>query len=187
MFTQEPKVKGALTWAEFECRLEYLRCRPQQRAWIWAYLETGNPTTATAQTYHCKNQASVVSLSLNVRQSSTIKAALACWFGTSVGMLLEETQAHLRLAVPGSVAASRLLAQKERLIVGEKPPKNTEPDAAESPLVQVDVQPQHRVGDVVTMQDGKRYKVTALDVNGVPTDGDEVDEHGQPIVQDPAE
>jgi hypothetical protein len=49
------------------------------------------------------------------------------------GKLLRKVRQNLREAEPGSIAAQRLLAQEERLVLGGKPEADDEPQAASKP------------------------------------------------------
>lgn len=186
----EPTVKGVMLWAEFTARLEYLKCRPNHRAWIRAYLETGSEVIATEQTYHCANHLSAYSLSYQVRNAARVRAALECWFGTSKQMLLEDTHRLLLHAVPGSIAAQRLSSRLHTLILGTKAEpyveENSKPQAAASqapapasiPPASVDAPKRFKVGDRVTERDeaGVLHTgvVTAVDTDGQITGADEL-------------
>ena len=69
-------------------------------------------------------------MSYEVRKNPNVKAAIAEFLGRNEReILLEEVEHHLRHAGDGSIAAQRLLAQKERLILGVAPEVEPEPSA----------------------------------------------------------
>src|SRR5258708_5720615 len=112
--------KPVMTRTEFEATPEFLSCTPKQHVWLRTLIENGfDYTAATEAAYGCSNPRNARLFGYAVRRQVRIVAALQVYLGTTPReALLEEVLRGLKHTELGSVAHSRLLAQKERLILG---------------------------------------------------------------------
>lgn len=165
---------------------EFNRLSPKMAMWLMAYvqnfIDTGafDPLSATKAAYQCGSDENARTFGYQLLANSKIIAALDCFFGNSPERaslrvvttkadqnrkrLLKEVEANLEAADEGSVAAQRLLAQKERLLFGQ----------VKDGLVDSQTPGRkYAVGDLFT-QRGHTGRVLAIDAEGKPTQVEEI-------------
>jgi hypothetical protein len=167
-------------WAEMDASLAFLALTPQQRVWVAHYLETGSIFEATEFAYPNATPKNANVMSYEIAKSPRVVAALAVASGKPVTVesereqlaktelkqrkkLIATVQKQLAAAEEGSVAATKLTTQLERLQLGitgihlkdksAKSPEVTEPSTQTFPI-----------GAVIT-QDGKSYRVVAEEIS----------------------
>jgi hypothetical protein len=118
--------RGLMPLDQFKHSPEFRVCTEKQQRWLLSVIESnGDYTAATLAAYGCKTARQAQIFSYAVREVARVKDALNLYLGkTPLDALLDEVIANLRRAEPGSVSAQRLLAQKERLILGLAPVKD---------------------------------------------------------------
>lgn len=163
--------KTPVNWETFQTSERFLVLTPKQRMWLAVFLGTNDPMFATKTAFRCATDQNAKIMSYEVRKNPNVKAALAEFQGRDEReILLEEVQHHLRHAEEGSIAAQRLLAQKERLILGDHSGDDANVDDEPKPVVRIG-RPRKRysVGELV-QQSGHLGKVLAVDNAGHPTE-----------------
>jgi hypothetical protein len=153
------------TWDVVLASKMWRKLSAQRRVFLTAYVANGEDAIAATRTAYPKaNDKSVVCMSYELRKHPDIVAALDLWRGNDLQQLLEQVRVNLAAAKPGSVAAQRLLAQKERLL-GLDGAVSAEP--SEAP------RRKYKIGDSVT-QAGHTGRVLAIDTDGQPTQVEEI-------------
>ncbi|MBZ5662393.1 MAG: hypothetical protein LAO08_18480 [Acidobacteriia bacterium] len=128
----KPGSKGLIPLNQWKLSPEFAACTAKQQAFLLALIETQDFTKAVLAAYGSKNARQAQIFSYAVREVASVKAALNVYLGKSpLDVLYEEVVSNLKHAEPGSVAASRFLAQKERLLLGLAPAKDD--DEVETP------------------------------------------------------
>lgn len=127
--------KGLMPLDQWKRSPEFRACTDKQQRWLLAVIETdGDYTAATLAAYGSKNARQAQIFSYAVRDVARVKAALDIYLGKMpLDVLLDDVNRNLRRAEKGSVAASRLLAQKERLLGLAPVRDDDEPEAPEAP------------------------------------------------------
>ena len=172
------ETKAALSMYELTQRSEFASLTVRQSVWVLVYVqhfldtEICDPVAATLAAYECKSEEIARTLSYQIQSSKSMRAVLARFFGEDVeevqhdgerAKVLRKVRKHLAAAEPGSVAAQRLVAQEERLVLGGKVSAPEEEDAT-VPAVTAQ---RFSVGDIC-VQNGQRFRVTSVDPNGTP-------------------
>jgi hypothetical protein len=113
-------------WTRLEKSPQWAALTPSQKIWIVVRLATGSALDATLAGYKAKSEANARVLSYELAKNPSIVAALNVAMGKTPApatvkneraRLVREVRKQLRAAEEGSVAASRLSAQLERLIL----------------------------------------------------------------------
>ena len=130
-----------------------------QKVFVKAYiLNDGNALDAARKAYPEASAVSIRSMGWEVRHNPKVVAALDWWTGKDDrARLIELVKKQIESAEAGSVAASRLLAQLERLTVGASIGRPPEPK---------DGEPTFAIGTVLE-QNGVRYRVEAIPMETV--------------------
>jgi hypothetical protein len=171
------EIQGAPTmdWTRFQTSECFLTLSQKQRMWLSIYVDTGDAWFATQLAYQCKTPEIAKRLSFKVKRSPKIRRALAEFRGDTRDPradLIEKVERNLVAAEPGSVAAQRLLFQLERLKLTVEPvapdPK-PEPKRLGRPRKTI-----FKIGDIC-VQRGQKFRVTAVDDAGQPTEAVEVE------------
>jgi hypothetical protein len=160
------------------------------------YLATGtfDATAATQEAYECKSKDHARVFSYQLIAHPRIRLAIHSYLEDSPAiasmkmerqLLIDEVTKAIRHAEPGSVAHSKLLVQKERLLFGIKAGRleveeDSQPVEAEvaEPIAAPDLvkgMKGMKVGDTVKVR-GLAYRVTEVDAEGKPLAGDVVEE-----------
>ncbi len=174
------KKHAAMTLDELKETSEFAALSERMKLWMATLIETGDYTKATTTALNCKYPRTY---SYSTRKWPVVRAALDKFFGkTPREMLIEEVTAHLRCAEPGSVAAQRLIAQKERLLLGGKPEvvetsaDNDDEVTDSAPAAKISAK--FYVGQLVTERgpDGVLHtgRVLSIDADGFPGEIEEV-------------
>jgi hypothetical protein len=131
-----------------------------QKIFVKAYiLNDGNAVDACRKAYPEAKASSIRSMGWEVRHSKNVVACLDWWAGRDDrARMIEIITKQLEAAEIGGVAASKFAAQLERLLLGA-PEAGRRPG---EPKEESDSQ-RFKVGDVVE-QDGKRYRIEAVEV-----------------------
>jgi hypothetical protein len=151
---------NSLTWDQFSASSQWSALSPARQRWVTAFLANGgNALAATRLAYPDAKEKSIRCMSYEIRKLPEILDALEVYHGGPTReVLLAEVRAAIRKAEPGSVAHQKLLAQRERLVLGIKTGRHpVDGDADES-----DVQA-FPIGSVI-VQDGKKYHVKAEEI-----------------------
>jgi hypothetical protein len=171
-----------LTIAELQVSQEYITCSAKMQVWLTELVTNGfKYTDATVAAFDCKDRESARVFSYAVRNWPKIRAALNLYLGKSEReILLDKVRAALRNAEAGGIAEQRLLAQEERLLFGGTlPAEDDETPKPKAPAMgspsDVQIFPRRvSIGDIV-LYDGVKHKVTKVDENGQPTEGDPIE------------
>jgi hypothetical protein len=179
-----------ISWEALTASEQWRSLTPQQRAWVNAFVSNGgDPIGATRTAYHCKSERNARCLSYEVRKHPAVVAALGFWQGkTDRDLLIEQVRFQIRHAEPGSVAASRFIAQLERLILGgdqavaDGHGVSIEPEAKASVKSAVEHDASSAtpfyVGQLVTQRDDEGVvhtgRVLVISADGKPTQIEEV-------------
>jgi hypothetical protein len=187
----QPETERRMSLYDLTQTPEFGKLSPKMATFLMRYVQdfistgTFDPLAATKEAYpKCKSDETARIFGYQLLANPKIIAALDCFFGNSPERaslkvvtskadqnrkrLLKQVEANLKAAEPGSVAAQRLLAQKERLLglgVEVNEPEDGEPKV-----------PAHRkfkVGDRFT-QHGHTGRVVAVDADGQPTQVEEI-------------
>ena len=153
-------VQGTNQWRELTA---------QQRIWCLAWIANGHDhLKATQLAYKCASPRNTACLSYEVRRHKNIVRFLELYEVLTQGAPSREEQIAgvldtIREAPAYSqIHARRLLAQLTGCVESEAEPDANPVVAVKSPV---------RVGDIVLV-DGVKHRVTKLDANGRPTDGE---------------
>jgi hypothetical protein len=145
--------------------------------WLVVFVATGSALEATKAGYKTKSEANARVLSYELSKNPKIIAALDVAQGVTRSerdLLVAEVKSQLRAAERGSVAASRLVAQLERLLL---PGASKVPTGSEDSLDEAETLRFH-VGQIVTQRDGDGMlhtgRVLAVDANGQATQIEEI-------------
>jgi hypothetical protein len=151
---------------------QWKRLTPQQRVWVLKFIVSDDPIASTRTAYPTATDKSVKCMSYELRKNPGILSALDFYNGkTDLEIDLDEIQKQIDAAEPGSIAATKLIALKASLKRGVKP-TSEEPETKSQATD--GASPKFNVGDIC-VQDGKKYRVTSIDVNGKPLTADEVE------------
>jgi hypothetical protein len=147
-------------WQQLVRSNPWQRLTTQQKVWTSAFIANGGSTSsATMKAYPRAKKSSVPAMSWELLKNPRIRAVLDFWAGKDDRVrMVEIVRKQLDAAEPGSVSASRLTQQLERLLLGA-PEAGRRPG---EPKKESDSQ-RFKVGDVVE-QDGKRYRIEAVEV-----------------------
>jgi len=131
-----------------------------QKVFVKAYiLNDGNALAAAKIAYPKASPVSIRSMGWETRHAKNVEAALNWWAGKdNRARMIELVEKQIAAAEPGSVAASRLLAQLERLTLGSAVGQHGAPKETPSDGVQ-----RYAVGDVVT-QNGHMFQIVAQEI-----------------------
>jgi hypothetical protein len=155
-----------ISWDVMQASETWKRLTPQQRVWVLKFIASDDSIAATRTAYPTATDKSVKCMSYELRKNPGIVAALDFYNGkTELELDLEEIQKQIDAAEPGSIAATKLIALKASLKRGVKS-ASEEPKATDESLAS-------KIGDIVLV-DGKKHRVTAVDENGKPTDGEPI-------------
>jgi hypothetical protein len=175
-------------WTVLENSLQWRALTLSQKSFVTVFLVTGDPIAATRFGYSPKSEQNCRVMSYELLANSRIASALAVATGQAdesaarqklhadKKRLLHEVCRHLAKADDGSVAASKLLRQKDRLIQEIAELLNPKVLAAKA-VVKSGPDEFFAVGDVVR-QAGVLYRVNAVDADGRITNAEEVEEDG---------
>lgn len=152
----------------------FRRMTPQQQTWLIEYLKTGSLHGATKLAYPGASENSQRAMPYQILKSEAVIESLD-WFRfrdaeTSRQALVDIVRKQLDAAEPGSVSAQRLCAQLQSLTIGSKPSVS---EPARGPEESAQAQGS-KIGDIVLVE-GVKYRVTAVDENGKPTDGEPIE------------
>jgi hypothetical protein len=171
-----PQIKLTVPWEVIWASSAWLGCSKPEQNWLTYVLANHDFLEATRLAYKCKSAQSNKVLSYELRRRESIKRVLAIAAGQTVAVpdeqpkpkrdrarekLVATVRKHLRAAQPGSIAASKLLSQLEKLTV-----PSPEPEAS------VVEESKHFVGELVS-QNGQNFRVTAVDDRGGIVDAEE--------------
>jgi hypothetical protein len=151
----------------------FRRMTPQQKNWLLEYLRTGSLHSATKLAYPEANENSQRAMPYQILKAQAVRECLD-WYRfhdaeSSRQALIDLVRKQLDAAEPGSVSAQRLCAQLQSLTISNKPSSREEaPGPEESAQAQGS-----KIGDIVLVE-GVKYRVTAVDENGKPTDGEPI-------------
>jgi hypothetical protein len=158
------------------------------RLYLQGFIQTGifDHAAATKIVYPSSCAGRVRAQSCWLRHNPKVLAVVKLFLDSAeknIAADLAEIQRAIEAADPGGIAMQRLIILKARLKYGlrsglKKPveTENPKPQAE----VRVDVSPRNQIGSVVPY-DGGWLRVTVVDVNGQPTDGDPCLEDGTPL------
>jgi hypothetical protein len=132
-------VSAAETWERLESSAAYAACTGQQRVYVVAVLANGGDSiSACRAAYATRDAHQAQVMAWEVAKKPNVVDAIALANGTASEeptreQLIEECRRQLRRAKPGSVAASRLLFQLERLTMPDaKPAEQEQPEPAKT-------------------------------------------------------
>ena len=173
--------ESAATWTRIEDSPAWARLTPQQRVWLASFVASaGDALAATKTAYRTANDHQAQVMTWELQRKPAILDAIATANNTATTeptkeQLISECKRQLRAAEPGSVAASRLLAQLERLTLPDKPAEEDRQLEVTPSLIEVTEtpKPKYAVGQRVSQRDangGVHYGVVrAIDANGKPS------------------
>ena len=171
---------------------EFHRCTKQQRAFVVAFLKSGDSQQAVDLAYPSAHSRSRRSLKYQVLRAPAVVECLEIWAyrnpDAARAHLVRTIREQLKAAEPGSTAAGKFAVQLERLILGVKgtnaahfqdPDEDpNEPSTDSQPAVEQSAAPKFFVGQRVTERDQAGIEhvgiVRALDASGLPTEVEEV-------------
>ena len=136
---------------------EYLALTEGQRKWVEIFIETSNANLSTRQAYNATDDAYIAMFTRKIETSPRIIAALDLFFARPPReRFLRDLQNDISHSTGiARLETRRLYAKVMGLVDG-------------SPTEQVE---QCKIGDIVLV-DGVKHRVTAVDANGKPTDGE---------------
>jgi len=160
------------SWERLEKSSQWAALTAPQKLWVVVFVATGSALEATKTAYKAKSEVNARVLSYELAKNPKIIAALDAAQGvvrSERDMLVAEVKAQLRAAERGSIAASKLAAQLERLLLpGVSNAVNASPEAedssAETPKIQF------HVGQRVTQRDTEGILHTGI-VKAIGQDG----------------
>ncbi len=165
------------SWSRLELSPEWVRLTPPQRVFVVEFLATGSAFLATKVGYRAKSEKNSRVLSYELAKNPFIVAAVDVATGrvrSEREILISEVQRQLKAAETGSIAATKLTAQLERLILGgqqeeldDEPANEVEPSSNSQKTIVA------KVGDIVLVN-GVQHRVSVVDENGRPTEGEPV-------------
>jgi hypothetical protein len=141
--------KPKMTALELTQTREFSVLSVRQGIWVLSYvqhfLDTGicDPMPPTKMAYKCKSDETARSFGYQVQANPKIRLVLHRFFGdnsqhaiakTDRERLIATIRKQLRAAEPGSIAASRFVAQLERLLLGE----SDQPERAKDSQIEID-------------------------------------------------
>ena len=157
----------------------YLALTAQQRVLVEKFLETADKVQAVQAAYNCKSKESARVMSYSVFSNLRVVAALAAANG---GCDLESFKQEVMCAARNKklsiaqLGALKLYAQLSGFVAGSSLSAEIDSgEIAEQPAPSESPVAEHcfKVGDIC-LQDGKQFRVTAIDANGRPTDGEPI-------------
>jgi hypothetical protein len=155
-------VAPQMTWEHLAASREYQDLSYARKIWVTKFLANGGDALdATRHAYPDVSERSVHTMASQLKGNRAILAVLELYNGgVTREFLISETRLNLAKADPGSVAASRLLAQLERLVLGGQ-----EQETKFEQAVETVVAARFRVGEIVR-QNGSKFQVTAVNEAG---------------------
>jgi hypothetical protein len=169
-----------VSWDQLIASSAWSALSSARKVWVTAYLSNGSDALAATRTsYPTATEKSIRCMSYELRKVPEIVACIEFYHGgVTREVLLSEVREAIRKAEPGSIAHQRLLAQLERLALGEK----SQPEVDDEP--HKDSQPNAKntfhIGQRVTQRDeatGILHTgvVRAIDPDGKPTQIEEIE------------
>jgi hypothetical protein len=159
------------TWSRLDGSERWERLSVAQRAFVAAFVASSSALTAVRLSYKPATETNVRAIASQVEHHATVQAAVDLALNREAEpvtheQLITETRRQLRRAEPGSVAASRLNAQLERLTMPDvKPAEDSQPkDEPSSDLVTIDERQQTFSVGAVVDQNGHRFKIVAEEI-----------------------
>jgi len=156
------------SWQRLESSPEWAGLTTSQRVWVTQFLATGSALLATKAGYKASSYLNARILSYELAKNSSIVAAIDVATGrvrSEREILIAEVKRQLKSAEKGSVAASRLAAQLERLILGGQPEIDDEPANDVQPDVNAKPSTQTFPIGAVLVQDNRKYRVVAEEIS----------------------
>ena len=152
--------QSTMSKTDFVKSAPYLSLTSGQRKWIDLFIETSDANRATREAYGASDDAYVAMFTRKIETSPRVIAALDLFYGRSPReKFLRDLQNDIaRSQGVAKIEARRLYA---KMVFGVDGPPS---EQAESPVC--------KVGDIVLVDGGAKYRVTAVDANGRPTDGE---------------
>jgi hypothetical protein len=137
----------------------YLALTARQRRWLEILIDTSDANRATREAYDATDDAYVAMFTRKIETSPRIIAALDLYFARSPReKFLRDLQNDIaRTKGVAKIEARRLYA---KMVFGVDGPPTEEPEYSVC-----------KVGDIVLVN-GVKHRVTAVDANGRPTDGE---------------
>jgi len=162
-----------VSWEALESTPQYRTLTAHQRNWVKALLSNGgNPVAATEAAYNCKSLKNATCLSYEVRRHPSVRAFLELHDVLSYGAPSKEQQiASVLETIREAPAYSRVRAQRLLAELTGFVGTSTDDQRSETNSGLESKGPISKIGDVV-LQDGQKYRVTHIDENGHPTEGD---------------
>lgn len=148
-----------MTMESFHTSHEFLSLTPKQRVWIKSFIASQDARHATVAAYGAETTEEYrAMLTAKVESSPRVIAALDAFYQRSPR---ERFLRDLERDIKHSDGIAKVEAQKLfAKVAGFVSDSNAKPES----------QPVH-IGDVVLVN-GSKFRVTAIDANGSPTDGD---------------
>jgi hypothetical protein len=180
-----------------EKSLEWSALTNPQKVFVVVFVATGSALEATKAGYKTKSEANARVMSYELAKNKSIMAALDVARGierSEKDLLVAEVRSQLRAAERGSIAASRLAAQLERLTVGatramavepndddvEQPQENDSqpdpepPETDSNDLIEAPANDRrYKVGELF-LQNGCYFRAKSVDADGHILAADEV-------------
>lgn len=152
---------ATMTQEEFHASKDWKSLTEGQKRWVSVFIETQDAKRATAEAYGSDDEAYVVMFTRKIETSANVISALDAYYRRSEK---ERFLRDLRMNIANSEGIAKVEGQKllARILGFDTPAVDcgtfTEP-------------PVCKVGDSVLV-DGVRHRVTVVDANGKPTDGE---------------
>jgi len=136
---------------------EFLALTSGQRKWVDIFIDTSDANRATGEAYGATDDAYVAMFTRKIETSPRVIAALDLYFARSPR---ERFLRDLQNDIAHSTGVARIEARRlyAKMVFGVDGPPTEEI-------------PFCKIGDIVLV-DGVKHKVTAVDANGKPTDGE---------------
>ena len=143
----------------FHASREFLSLTEKQRVWVDSFIETSDANLATREAYSADDDAYVAMFTRKIETSPRIIAALDLFFARSPReKFLRDLQNDIACSKGIAKVEARRLYAKMVFGVDGAPTEEVEHSVC-------------KVGDIVLVE-GVKHRVTAVDANGKPTDGE---------------
>jgi hypothetical protein len=167
-----------MPWETFTRSARYTGLTFKRRVWLTAFLATNDATWAGSMAFDAKSPRNAKIVGNECKRSLPIREALAEYAGKSEReVFLESLKDTIRRAEPGSVAQTKAQALYARMKFGlelemdGRPPRAEESETRAASVAEAAKTFVAKVGDIVLVN-GVKHRVTAVDENGKPTDGE---------------
>lgn len=151
---------------ELKKTAEWQDCTPKQQFWLERFIESGDPTLATAETYKCSSARNCKILSYEIPQQVRVRAVLDLYYGrTNREAFLNKLQRQIEtgdLSI-AQIEATKFLCSLRGWMSPTLPNIHGRVSAGEHTASSAPKL--YKVGDTCT-QDGIAYRITEVNADG---------------------